>query len=245
METSKPRGLLDIEYFEAEQAYLKRLPLEHFMESTDQATQREITLASLLQVAALTPMVQVFNELLVQYRIRGAGPIRQVVPDNMVVMHSEKIQAQGSFNLPLQPVGPFWVLEYVSKSNKRKDYEENFDKYEREVKVPYYLTFYPDDQELSLYHRRRSRYVSVKPNEHGRLAIPEMETEVALLDGWARFWFRGELLPVVGELRKERDRLARRAENAEQVATIAQQRAENAEQELARLRAELGRLQQP
>jgi hypothetical protein len=221
METSKPRALLDIEYFEAEQAYLKCLPLEHFMESTDQATQREITLAGLLQVATLMPVVQVFNELLVQYRVRGEGPIRQVAPDNMVVLHTEKIKAQGSFNLPLQPVGPFWVLEYVSKHNKRKDYEDNFDKYERDVKVPYYLTFYPDDQELTLYHRKRSRYVSVKPNEHGRYAVPEMDTEVALLDGWARFWFRGHLLPVVGELRQERDRLA---------------------DENARLRAELERL---
>ena len=43
------------------------------------------------------------------------------------------------------------MLEYVSKSSRRKDYDDNFDKYERDLKVPYYLTFYPDDQELTLY----------------------------------------------------------------------------------------------
>src|SRR5262249_23491721 len=82
------------------------------------------------------------------------------------------------------------VLEYVSKNNKRKDYEDNFRKYERELKVPYYLLFYPDNEELTLFHRRGSKYVSVKPNAAGRLAIPELELEVALLDGWVRFWFR-------------------------------------------------------
>ena len=33
----------------------------------------------------------------------------------MVVVHPEPIQAVGGFNTALQPAGPFWVLEYVSK----------------------------------------------------------------------------------------------------------------------------------
>jgi Uma2 family endonuclease len=48
--------------------------------------------------------------------------------------------------VPLAPAPPFWVLEYVSKDSERKDYTDRFRKYERELKVPYYLVFYPEDQ---------------------------------------------------------------------------------------------------
>ena len=83
---------------------------------------------------------------------------------------------------PLDPARPFWVLEYVSKSSKRKDYDKNMVKYERRFKVPYYLLFQPEAQELTLYKHNGQKYVSVKPNEHGRYAIPELELEVAAPD---------------------------------------------------------------
>jgi hypothetical protein len=228
MASSKPLILERLEYYEAAQAYLHSLPPEHFMEPTSQANQRMITLESLDQVCARRPEIQLFNELLVQYRLKRGVKIRQVVPDNMVVVHPKPIKAEGSFDVALQPVGPFWVLEYVTQGSKRKDYDDNFKKYERELKVPYYLLFSPEVQELSLYRRGRSRYVSVTANAHGRFAVPELEVEVALLDGWTRFWFRGELLPLAKEWQRELDR--------------ATQRAYNAEQEIARLRAELERL---
>lgn len=172
--------------------------------------------------------MQVFNELLVQYPLPRRKRPGQVVPDSMVVIHPRPIQADGSYNTPLQPVGPFWVLEYVSKSNERKDYTDSMNKYEHDLKVPYYLMFVPESQEMALYHHNGEKYVSVKPNTHGRCEIPELELEVGLHGGWMRYWFRGELLPLPaelqGELQKERE--ARQA----------------AEQELARLRAELEQL---
>src|SRR5204862_104462 len=82
---------------------------------------------------------------------------------------------------------PFWVMEYVSKRNKRKDYEDNFKKYEQELKVRYYLMFNPEAQEMTLFRHNGKKYVSVKPNRHGRCAVPELDMEVALLDGWVRF----------------------------------------------------------
>ncbi|MHB1424354.1 MAG: Uma2 family endonuclease [Gemmataceae bacterium] len=209
MATQKPRPLLRIEYEEAAEAYLKSLPLEHFMEATAQGKQREITLASLALVHARRPDVQIFNELLVQYPRRGPRQIGQVVPDNMVVIWPEPIQANGSYDLPLQPVGPFWVLEYVSKHNKRKDYEDNMPKYERDLKVPYYLLFYPDNRELTLFHLRSRKYRSVLPNEQGRRAIEELNLEVALLDDWVRFWYKGELLPLPADLQRELDETRR------------------------------------
>jgi Uma2 family endonuclease len=234
MPTKVPRHLLHLRYFEAEQEYLRSLPPEHFMEATPQATQRKITVESFDLITAVRPEVQVFNELLVQYERKKKDEdkdktrLGQVVPDNMVVLHNEPIKADGSFNLPLQPVGPFLILEYVSKNNKRKDYDDNMLKYEHEIKVQYYLLFQPDVEELTLYRHNTRKYVSVKPNDNERYAIPELELEVALLDGWVRYWFRGELLPLPGDLLEQRDE--------------ARQRADAAEKEVARLRAELARM---
>jgi hypothetical protein len=110
---SDPR--LKLIYEMAEQRYLRSLPLEHFMESMPQATQREITLESFALVRVSRPDIQCFNELLVQYPHRSADQPGQVVPDNMVVIHPEPLRVEGSFNLPFQPASPFLVLEYVSK----------------------------------------------------------------------------------------------------------------------------------
>lgn len=199
MATTKPRSLLRIAYEEAAEAYLRSLPLEHFMEATPQSNQRVITSESLDLVKVYRPEVQYFNELLVQYPYGRSQRIRQVVPDTMVFVHPEPIKARGSYDLPFQPVRPFWMLEYVSKHSKRKDYDESFHKYEKELKVPYYLLFYPDNMELTLYYRRLGKYKAMRPNARGRLAIRKLELEMGILDGWVRFWFRGELLPLPGE----------------------------------------------
>ncbi len=249
MPIQKPRSLLRIEYEEAAEAYLRSLPLEHFMEATAQGTQRAITLASLALVKARRPDLYVFNELLVQYPRRSGKKIGQVVPDNMVVVCDEPIEANGSYDLPLQPVGPFWMLEYVSKHNKRKDYEDNMEKYERELKVPYYLLFYPDVRELTLFHLGSRKYRTVKPNEHDRLDIKELEVEVALLDDWVRFWYRGELLPLPADWQREMDETRRQLRQMKRRAGEEAKRAEEehqarlaAEQEVLRLRATLEQL---
>jgi Uma2 family endonuclease len=219
------------------------------MEATAQATQRKITLESLDLVHARRPEIQVFNELLVQYERRGERKPGQIVPDNMVVVWSEPITADGSYDVPLEPTRPFWVLEYVSKHNHRKDYEQSFDKYERELKAPYYLIFYPDNQELTLYQHTGRRYRTVRPNEHGRYALPELNIEVALLDGWVRYWYEGELLPLPADLQRDLDEARlqlreekRRAEQEKQRAEQEKQRAEQEKQraeEAARTNAEL------
>jgi len=227
-----PKALVRLRYEDAAQEYLRKLPLEHFMESTPQARQRKITLESLDVICEKRSDIQVFNELLVQYpRPRKKKP-GQVVPDNMVVVHSAPIEAEGSFDLPLQPVGPFWVLEYVSRSNRRKDYDENMRKYEDELKVPYYLLFAPQKQEMTLYRHTGEHYEAIQPGKNGRRAVKELEIEVGLLDGWVRYWFRGELVPLPGELVRQVESETRRAD--------AEKRArEELEREVARLRSQI------
>lgn len=194
-----PNALLRLKYEEWAEEYLKSLPLEHFMEATAQSVQREITVESLALVRPKRPDFQYFSELLIQYPKRGKSRPGRVVPDTMVVVHPEPIKATGSYDMPFQPVGPYWTLEYVSKGNKRKDYEANYRIYERDLKVPYYLVFYPDPQELSLFRLGNRKYVSVPENQLGRHAIPELEIEVAVQEGWVRYWFRGELLALPAE----------------------------------------------
>lgn len=157
MKTETPRALVEVRYYKEAQDYLRKLPPKHFLEATPQATQREITLASLALVRAKRKEVQVFNELLVQYPLPRRRRPGQVVPDNMVVVHDKPIKAEGSYDLPLQAVAPFWMLEYVSKSNSRKDYDDNMRKYEHELKAPYYMLFVPDEQELTLYRHTGER----------------------------------------------------------------------------------------
>jgi hypothetical protein len=171
----------------------------------------------------------------------------------MIVVWHEPIEADASFNLPLQPIGPLCVLEYVSKSSEQNDFEISFAKYEKELKVPYFLLFYPESQELSLYHHNGERYNSVLPNEHGRCAIPEIEVEVAILDGWVRYWFRGKLLPLPADLQRDLMEAKQQLKEARHQADEARQQVKQAterlederkarlamEQELERLRDQL------
>jgi hypothetical protein len=245
MGTDKPRPLLRLEYADAAQAYLRKLRAEHpehFSEAVPQAYQRKITLESLDLVSVRSPAVQHFNELLVQYSYGRPPRIHQVVPDNMVVFHPEPLRPVGSFDVPLQPAAPFWVMEYVSKESRRKDYEDSFKKYERELKVPYYLLFYPDDQELTLFQHTGRKYRTVTANENGRYPIPELELEVALLDGWVRYWYQGDLLPLPGDLLRTAEDLGRRLRQAQVEARRAREQADQERQQKERLLAQLREL---
>jgi len=239
-----PRAILEVTYAEAARDYLRSLPLEHFMEATAQATQREITVASFALLKQRRGDVQYFNELLVQYPVRGQSSPGQVVPDNMVVLCPEPIDADGSYDVPLQPVRPFWMLEYVSRHNKRKDYKESFQKYERELKVPYYLVFYPEKQELTLYHHGGRKYRKVPANARGRHPIAELGLEVALLDGWVRYWYRGKLLPLPADLQRELDETRRQLTEQRQRTEQERQRAEEAARQAVDLQQQLAQEQQ-
>ena len=229
--------LVQIAYDWAADDYLRSLPLEHFMESTDQSTQRKITLESLDLVQAVRPDFQVFSELLIQYPIstKKERTPERVVPDNMVVIWPEPLTGLKAFHTPLQPVLPTMVMEFVSASNRRKDYDDNFRRYRDDLHVPFYLLFEPENQSLNVFHLEDGKYAKIAKNDAGRLAIPELELEVGLIDGWVRYWHRGALLSLPGELlnqlRAKDDQLDAARER------IREQAAEN-----ARLRNELAKL---
>ncbi len=240
--TESTRAALELRYQKAAEDYLASLPLEHFMESTPHATQREITLESLALVKARRSDVHVFNELLVQYPLPRRKKLGQVVPDNMVVIHAGPIDAGLSYNTPLVKPRPFWMLEYVSKSSTRKDYVDNKRKYERDLKVPYYLLFDPDTQKLTLFHHNGERYEALKANAAGRLEVPELDLEMAVLDGWVRYWYKGKLLPLPAEMQKDLDQANLERDQAQMKAEESRLRAEAAERETAELRTQIEKL---
>lgn len=211
------------------------------MEATPQGTQREITLESLALLKARRPDVQVFNELLVQAQV--GDRLVQVVPDNMIILSEEPVRAVGSFNQPFEPAPPFLVMEYVSAHSQRKDYEDGFQKYEQDLRVPYCILFYPEKQDLRVHRHGGRRYKRVKPNAAGRYAIPELELEVGLLDGWVRFWHQGQLLELPGELQKRLDTEKQRADQEKRRADREKRRADTAQAEVERLRALVEQLQ--
>jgi Uma2 family endonuclease len=241
--------LLRLKYEKWAEEYLKSLPLEHFMEATAQSKQREITVASFALIRAKRPEFHYYNELLIQYPRKGRNAPGRVVPDNMVVLHDGQIKATGSYDMPFQPAGPFWTLEYVSKSNERKDYDTNMRIYERHLQVPFYMAFYPDLQDLSLFRLQAGKYVSVLPNALERFPIDTIDVEVAILEGWVRYWYLGKLLPLPAELdrdlistRAQLQKSQKRADAEKQRADAEKQRADDLAkqvEEMARQLAEL------
>jgi hypothetical protein len=162
----------------------------------------------------------------------------------MVVIHDGAIELAGqSYNLPLAPAPPFWTLEYVSKNNKRKDYVDNMRRYERDLKVPYYLLFEPLKQKLAIYHHDGEHFSPLTPNAHGRLEIPELNLEVAIHDRWVRFWYKAKLLPLPADLQNDLDETRKERDQMKNERDEATQRAENAERENARLREQLKKQQ--
>lgn len=87
----------------------------------------------------------------------------------------------------------------MSETNRRKDYEDDYDIYQDDLGVPYHLLYYPDNEELALFRPTDRVCQAVGPNEGGRLPVPELEVEVGTPAGRLRYWFRGELVKTPAE----------------------------------------------
>jgi hypothetical protein len=222
--------MTEAEYDAAAWEYYQTLPMEHFMEATRQATQREIALESFALLKIRRSDVQYFSELLVQYPFEGT--IRRVVPDNMLVISDEPDRDRKSYATELEPAPPYMMLEWVADSSEGKDYGESFLKYERELRTPYCLTYHPDKRDWRVYHHDGGeRYVQLEPDLNGRVRIAELDLEIGLLDGWIRFWHQGELLEIPSELQERLDRQSKRInQQSKQISQQSEQISQQSEQ---------------
>ena len=84
-----------------------------------------------------------FSELLIQYPVPGEDPNEpaRAVPDNMVIVWPKPLAPLKAFHTPLNKTRTHVSPGAFSQSNRRKDYDDNYEKYERDLKVPYYLVF--------------------------------------------------------------------------------------------------------
>ena len=192
------RKSLERRYQKAREQYARTLPSQH--ETVRQAKQRQIMLCSLDLLQSRRKDVQHFNELLVQYPLLDQDEMGQVIPDNMVIIHHDAVGAIESYDLPFHPARPFWVIDYVSRLNHRKDYDDNSRRYEKDLKVPFYMRIDVDHQQMNLYRHNGGSYVAVAPNEQGRYAVEDIEVEVAIAGDVVRYWHRGALLRLPAEL---------------------------------------------
>lgn len=235
---------LPLEVYERAAAeFADQFTLEDLMESTPHSRQKRIAEDSFLELQRRIPGVRVFNELLVQYRDRDR-PV-QVVPDEFVILNEFDQIDRSSFVVEYEVQPVFLVIEVLSPNTKMKDNEDSFKKYEKDLQVPYCIRVDPETAELKVDHWKRGRY---RPTAvaGGRHQIPELELAVAMQDGIARFWHRGELLRVSVEksellLQRDADLAQRDADLAQRVADLAQRDTELAQRdaELAQRDTEL------
>jgi Uma2 family endonuclease len=219
--------------------YYRTLPLEHFMESTPQATQREIVLAGLALIKAGRPDFQYFSELLIQYW--HEGELRRVVPDNMAVLGGDVRASRSSYALDDESAPVFLVIEYVSSSSEGKDYVDSLRKYEQELRVPYCVMYYPERHDLRVHRHDGEQYMPLEPAASGRVEIPELGLEIGLLDGWMRFWRQGRLLELPADLARQLDEQTRRLQEQTRVL---QQKTKQLEQQSKQLAQQSQQLDQ-
>lgn len=246
------------EYARAAADYLANETVHDMSESTPSFLQRGITVSSLDALrASHRPEVQTYGELLVQFPTEDGPGL--VVPDNFVMLDPSPMRTLSSF-IATETERPFWVIEYVSPASEHKDYEVSFEKYEQQLKTPYYLSFDPLKQDLRLLQHNGVKYEPVEPNAEGRMAIRELDLEIGLLDGWVRYWHRGKLLEIPKEMtrriadqeraliQKERalDRqkkmIGELTEEKELLKDENEQLSQGLQQQLTRMRARVARL---
>ncbi len=211
------------EYDRAEAEFFRLETIEDMSESADSFTQRAITLSALQDLKTLHfPEMDIFNEFMLIYTLpKGLG---RVTPDNFITLGLPPQKWKSSF--PVTDVQlPFWVLEYVSPPTQNKDYVKSFGKYE-DLQIPYCTLFDPCVQKLTMFQYNGHRYEPMLLDERRRYLISELDLHVGLLDGWMRFWFRGQLLPTAAEaaLQREGDALKMaesRERNRRRVAKLA------------------------
>jgi Uma2 family endonuclease len=123
---------------------------------------------------------------------------------------------------------PDVVIELSSESTKEEDHNAKFKIYRDTLRVGDYFIYDPDSKLLEGWKLEGTRYLPIRPDEHGRLACDQLDLLLGTWNGeyvrddmtWLRFYDRnGNVIPIPAEAER--------------------QRADAAEAELARLRVML------
>jgi Uma2 family endonuclease len=141
-------------------------------------------------------------------------------------------EVRQSYSIWEEQVNPLIVIELLSPSTQQQDLGKDsrkpnqpprlWDVYEKIVKIPYYVTFHDEKNELQIFKRVKHRY-RLQPDDY--LWIPELELGLGLwlgtYQGWERQWLRwydaeGDWVPTPVE--QERQRADEQQQIAEKLA---------------------------
>ncbi len=165
-----------------------------------QARQRQITAWSLAVVAGVRPDIRTFTAVLIQDGPPGRDDPWQIVPDNFVVRAAKPIVVQDHYDVPFESARPFVVFDYPSTPLQRKRTGRRLGQYQDNFAVPCVVVFDPEQHGLELHRLVGGMFVPAGVNAVGRCEVPELELELGVVEGSMRFWFRGERVPLPGEL---------------------------------------------
>jgi Uma2 family endonuclease len=139
------------------------------------------------------------------------------------------------------------ALEVTLRGSRKKDLEENVERYAR-LKIPEYFVFDRRDNRLHGWRLAGPQYERIVP-QGGRWESLVLGLTLAAEAGRVRFYLGTAVVPESEELLARANALADELQNrlasAEQRAEREKQRAESAEQRLRELQAEIDRLRGP
>jgi Uma2 family endonuclease len=180
------------------------------------------------------------------------------------VAHSATIQEmRWSYVIWQETVSPFLVVELLSPGTEDEDLGQTlrivdqpptkWEVYERILRVPYYVVFDRDVNQLRLFKLSGITYEEIAIQQ-ARFWLPEIELGLGVWDGvyqgtrgrWLR-WYTAEQswVPTPREqAEQEAQRAEQEAQRAEQEAQRAEQEAQRAEQEAQRAEQEAQRAEQ-
>ncbi len=201
----------------------KEFPFER-KEMQSQAHQRlfsEFTV-QLMQLFADEPMVNVGGDQAFYWN--SEDDRESVCPDAYLIRGIDKAP-RDSFKLweerqKFPTLSIRFVLEIWSKSNPMSERFKKYDAY-RFLDVAEYLEVDLLLGELLLHRKANNHYLTIEPNDKGRIFSQELNAELALEDGLLRLYRNGEKIPTAREalelLAKERAEKERLQKELEQL----------------------------
>jgi hypothetical protein len=183
----------------------KEFPFER-KEMQSQAYQRlfsEFTV-QLMQLFADEPMVNVGGDQAFYWN--SEDDRETVCPDAYVIRGIDK-SPRDSFKLweerqKFPTLSIRFVLEIWSKGNPMSERFKTYDAY-RFLDVAEYLEVDLIFNELFLHRKTNNHYITIEPNDKGRIFSLELNAELALEDGLLRLYRNGEKIPTAFEAQQK------------------------------------------
>jgi Uma2 family endonuclease len=205
------------------------------------------------------PQVYVSGNMFMYYEKDNRD--KSVVPDVFVVRGIPRLPERRVFKTWVEGRNPDLVIELTSRKTKREDQKDKLELYRDVLKVREYVLYDPEadylQPPLQAYRLRGGKYVRIA-EKNGRVPSTVLKLHYFGQAGMLRLWnpAQDEVLPLPSEyadrdeiMRRENQRLKRRAafekrqvEIEKRRADDEKRRADRAEAEAAQLRAELDRL---